>query len=330
MRIGLFLPIFTAALNLSMCCNAASSGDIELDNAHAVVFVQKINAKGEEIMAGSGMIVSHDGYVITANHLSPDSTNGEKLIATIGQRVGTTYALELRDKDADKDVALWQLPQASSCRASVTIDDKQLDDNEGLVALGFPGNRGLSRAILHITNVHSPGGLYATDGALEEGYSGGPVFNQGGKVVGFVQGGTISGARDNDLVPIAIAISILKKLGVSAAIGSSAAYPNSCYTSCRAPENGIERWLHEEPWSANSGEVGGGHNEPDMCAGLIAGKLATSPSGARVDLDNTGGMSEDKKKDALGHVTRIYYCKGTLRYGVIYKEARSSVCPLWE
>lgn len=312
---------------------AASPTEIMNDNARAIVFVQKLDEHNQEIMSGSGAIVSHDGYIITANHLAPKA--GEKLIAVIGQRVGTIYPLEFRDEDKMRDLALWQLPQASSCRASVTISDKPFDESQNLVAIGFPGNRGLSRAILHVTNPHTPLGFYASDGAVEEGYSGGPVFDEGGYVIGLVQGGTVNGAKSNDIVPIAAAVAMLKKLGVSAAVGKSVPYPNNCYIPCRAPEHGIESWSHEESWAEHSGRMNGGNGETSMCNGMIAAKLAVSPPGSRIDLDPGAGqpgqgMWETSDKDVFGHVTYVYYCKGTLRSGPVYKEMRSPACPVWE
>jgi hypothetical protein len=166
---------------------------------------------------------------------------------------------------------------------------------------------------------------------VEEGYSGGPVFNENGTVVGIVQGGTVSGARSNDIVPIAAGVAMITKLGVSAAMGKTVPYPDSCYSSCRAPEHGIEKWAHEDVWTAQSGQVNGGNNQMSMCNGMMAAKLAASPPGSHIDLDaGAAGMWETSDKDIFGHVTYVYFCKGTLRSGPVYKEKRTSACPLWE
>jgi S1-C subfamily serine protease len=323
--------IAIAILAGSLPALAKSPVEILNENSRAIVFVQKVNEHGEEIMSGSGVIVSHDGYLITANHLAPTQP-GEKLIATIGQRVGTTFPLQFRDNDVQRDLALFQLPQSTSCRSAAVLSDKPLDESQHFVALGFPADRGLSRAIVNITNPQSPLGFYASDGQLEEGYSGGPVFDERGNVIGIVQGGTISGARSNDIVPIATGVAMVTKLGVLASVGKAVPFAESCYSSCRAPQHGIESWEHEDPWTDHTGPMNGGNNRTSMCNGLIAAKLAVSPPGSRIDLDTgDAGMWEDPpSKDFLGHVTYVYHCKGTLRSSPVYFEKRSSACQLWE
>jgi hypothetical protein len=156
---------------------------------------------------------------------------------------------------------------------------------------------------LHITNLHSPLGFYASDGALEEGYSGAPVFDENGMIVGLVEGGTISGARSNDIVPIAAGIAMISKLGVNAAVGQSLPYPDTCYSACRAAEHGLEKWTHEEEWSDHSGRMNGGNNETSMCTAMMSAKLAASPPGSHIDLER---MWETSDKDILGHVTYVY------------------------
>jgi hypothetical protein len=62
---------------------------------------------------------------------------------------------------------------------------------------------------------------------LEPGNSGGPVLNAGGKVVAIVQAGTTPGTSNNDLVPIAPAINLIKKWGVHAGIDTAIPCPGT-------------------------------------------------------------------------------------------------------
>jgi hypothetical protein len=158
------------------------------------------------------------------------------------------------------------------------------------------------------------------------------VFNEAGDVIALVHSGTPSGGN-NDLVPIALAVNLLKKRGVRVGIDSAVPFENSCYAFCRAPENGVEKWTSETPWVSNSGELPGGHNRHDECAKLIAATLAGNPN-ARIDLlpgegDSTTGMWETSHKDFVGQMHYTYYCQGILRSGPVYAENQSPACGLW-
>lgn len=311
----------------------ATPQEVQQDNTSATVFLQVLDQNGGEIEAGTGFIVSHDGYVVTAAHIWPDKTKGEKLVGTIGQRSGTSYPLQDRDKDGGHDTALWQLPQSAICRRPVVMSSKALDDSEHFVALGFPGTTGLSREPLNVTNKQSPTGFFRTDGQLEPGYSGGPVFGEDGHVIGFVQGGTVSGAHSNDVVPIAPALALIAKNGVAASIDRPQDFPLNCYSKCRSPDHGIEKWTVEQRWTDQTGKENGGEGEAQRCAEVIARDLVGLPPGTRIDLDPgqndpNGGMWEDHMDHPFDKY--VYHCRGTLRSGPIYKESRSRACPLWQ
>jgi TPR repeat protein len=94
------------------------------------------------------------------------------------------------------------------------------------------------------------------------------------------------------------------------------------YSRCRRAENGIESWQHEAPWTAESGWLGSGNNERDVCNGLIAGFTAAN-AGHVVELRST---SEKSKPDLFGHVEYRYVCSGVERSEPIFKEAQSPSC----
>jgi hypothetical protein len=321
----------TICLMLVMICPAAAAttaDQIIAENTRAIVYLQVEDPTGGVLDRGTGFIVSHDGYVLTAAHLKADPS--QKMWAIIGQREGTKYPLVFRDSDETADVALWQLPQSASCRYAVTLSTYQVKVLDRVLVLGFPENDGLTPSRISINNLTSPRGFYKADGYLRPGNSGAPVFNETGQAVALVQGGTLPGTENNDLVPISPAISLLKKWGVRAGIDSAVPFDESCYASCRSPSHGIERWTSEEPWGPiDSGWVSGGHNRVDECKKLIAGALASLPGGQIDLLPGDQGMWETSQKDLFGHVDYKYFCKGVLRQGPIYIEKRSQACGLW-
>jgi S1-C subfamily serine protease len=325
--------IFTVSLLWANLAFAVTPDQIVASNTRSIVYVQVEDDSGHVFDAGTGFVVSHDGYVVTAAHLKVDPT--QKMWAVIGQRQGTRYSLAFREADDNSDVALWQLPQSAACRYAVTLSMTPVKILDRVLALGFPGKEGLTPSVIGIKNLTSQRGFYKADGYLQTGNNGGPVFNEAGQVVAIVQGGTLPGTDNNDLIPVALAINLVKKRGVQVGIDSPAPFATSCYASCRAPAHGVEKWTVEKPWGpVDSGWLAGGHNRRDECNKLIAAAVTANP-GAQIDLlpgegtADTTGMWEESKKDLFGKVEYKYYCKGTFRSDPIFSEKQSADCGLW-
>jgi S1-C subfamily serine protease len=129
-------------LVLSLCfiatsAPAATPTEILALNTRAMVYLEVNDAAGQFIDSGTGFIVSHNGYVVTAAHLKP--AEGQKLWGVIGQRQGTRFIIEPREVDEANDVALWQLPQSAACHYAVTLTTAVVESTNRVVALGFPG-----------------------------------------------------------------------------------------------------------------------------------------------------------------------------------------------
>jgi len=238
MRTTVFL-MFVAMFVVPIPTFAASKKEIQDNNTQAIVYLEITDKEtGQVVDSGSGALVSHDGYVITVNHLkaSPNQT----MWGVVGERFGTRFPLDFREADAGNDVALWQFPQSQTCRSAVTLTKKSVEVHESVLAIGFPSNHGLTPANSSITNLQSERGFYRVDGQLESGFSGGPVFNEEGKVIGLVQGGKLPGTQNNDIVPISLAITLISKRNVLAGIESEIPFKESCYVRCRNPSPDVE------------------------------------------------------------------------------------------
>jgi hypothetical protein len=316
----------------SFSSSAASPKEIVELNTRSTIFIQVEDDQGSVLNSGSGFIVSQDGFVVTAAHIKADPT--QQVWAVVGQREGIRYRLSLREADEATDTAIWQLPQSTVCRQPATLSNTPVKVFDRAVALGFPGKEGLTPASFTITNLRTALGFYKADGLLQPGQSGGPVFNEEGHVIAFVEGGMVPGAQANDLVPIAPAVSLLRKYNVKFGLNAPVEFESSCYAKCRNSSHGVERWSSEKEWGpVNTGWLGGGNNPRTQCALLVAATQATIP-GSNVELlagegDSSKGMWEKSKKDALGHVEYKYYCRGRLKMGAIYKEMQSPACGLW-
>ncbi|KFC69248.1 hypothetical protein FG93_03294 [Bosea sp. LC85] len=203
------LLLAIACVSIHTAASAKSPHDILAESAEAIVFLEAQDTQGKVLITGTGFIVSRDGYVVTVAHNFSDGA--AKLFAVIGARQGVRFQLDPREMNIEKDVAVWQLPQSSSCRHVIPLSATQPKVFDGVLAVGFPGDAGLTPNPLSIQNPSTRTGLIRGNGLLQPGYSGGPVLNESGEATGIVQGGTIAGAQANDFVPIAVALDLIRR-----------------------------------------------------------------------------------------------------------------------
>lgn len=143
--------------------------------------------------AGSGVILSADGYIITNNHVI---NKAQKIQITL--RNGQSYEAELVATDAATDVAVLKIA-ATGLSAATLGDSDALVVGEQAVVIGNPlGQLGgtvtsgvisaLDRPISfqEDDNTIKTMNLLQTDAAINSGNSGGGLFNQYGQLVGIV------------------------------------------------------------------------------------------------------------------------------------------------
>ena len=145
--------------------------------------------------AGSGVIVSDDGYIVTNNHVISDTENGNKLASKISVRLrnGEEYAAKVIGRDADADIAVIKI-EANGLTAAVWGDSDSLTVGEQIVVVGNPlGELGgtvttgiVSASDREIKIDDTKMSLIQTDAAVNPGNSGGGMFNAKGELVGIV------------------------------------------------------------------------------------------------------------------------------------------------
>ena len=307
----------------SACASAKSPREILDENQSSIVYlsVRQTNDNAE-VSHGTGFIVTRDGYFLSAAHVA--AQDGQYLDAVIGGKEGVHHSPTFVGSEPSLDIALWRFQQAVACRPTVPLSTTTPEATDAVLVIGFPGALGLSPSLARIGNVEGPDQEYVLDGTLEEGDSGGPTFNESGEVIGIFRGGHPASGTENHVIPIGPAVALLGKYGVSPS-NASADFGPECYSKCRNPENGVERWHSSVPWSASSGWLNGGHSRQEVCGELQASWVQTHPGHAVV----IQSMSESNKKDILGHVTYQYSCVGTDVSSPVYREARTKACGLW-
>ena len=144
--------------------------------------------------AGSGVIISDDGKIITNNHVITGSSNNQTADKiTVRLRNGEEYSATLIGRDADSDIAVLKI-DAENLSPAVWGDSDALEVGEQIVVVGNPlgelggtvttGIVSASDREIKIDDVTMT--LIQTDAAVNPGNSGGGMFNGAGELIGIV------------------------------------------------------------------------------------------------------------------------------------------------
>jgi serine protease Do len=147
----------------------------------------------EEDSAGTGIIISKDGYVLTNKHVIDGASTVQVVTSD-----GTTYDnVNVLGSDPLNDVAFLKIPDVSSLTAAELGDSSSIRVGQKVVAIGNSLGQyqntvtsgiisGTGRPISAQSgdNVENLTDLIQTDAAINPGNSGGPLLNLAGQVIG--------------------------------------------------------------------------------------------------------------------------------------------------
>ena len=138
--------------------------------------------------AGSGVILTSDGYIVTNNHVIDGASK-----ITVTLKDGTSYPAALVGTDSQGDVAVIKI-DASGLQPAVIGDSSELQVGDLAVAVGNPlGQLGgtvtdgiISALDRQIDLDGKTMTLLQTNAAINPGNSGGGLFNSKGELIGVV------------------------------------------------------------------------------------------------------------------------------------------------
>ncbi|MGH3858084.1 S1C family serine protease [Actinokineospora sp.] len=145
------------------------------------------NAQG----VGSGVILSADGRILTNNHVV---AGAREITVTFAD--GKTAQAEVLGADPGADLALLQAKDVSGLTPATLGDSGDLKVGDEVIAIGSPAGlqgtvtTGIVSALdrdVSIPNRGSRGASYKaiqTDASINQGNSGGPLFDTAGRVIG--------------------------------------------------------------------------------------------------------------------------------------------------
>ena len=136
--------------------------------------------------AGSGFILTEDGYVVTNYHVVQNASN-----ITVTTHSGDEYAATVKGYDATNDVAVLKV-EAEGLSAATIGSSGNLSIGDMVVAIGNPLGRlaatetvgyvsGINREVTTDNTVIS---MLQTDAAINPGNSGGALVDDEGKLIG--------------------------------------------------------------------------------------------------------------------------------------------------
>ena len=153
-------------------------------------------ASGNGQAAGTGMVITSSGEVLTNNHVIADATTVRvELVAT-----GATHPAEVLGYDVKDDVALLKINDVSNLQTVSFADAAKVAVGDSVVAIGNAGGRGgnptvtsgLVTALGQKVTAGDQGtgasetlvGMIQISAPIEPGDSGGPLVNSDGRVIG--------------------------------------------------------------------------------------------------------------------------------------------------
>jgi len=179
--------------------------------------------------AGTGMVLTSTGEVLTNNHVVEGATKIS--VTDIGN--GKTYSAKVVGYDRSKDIAVLQLIGASGLQTVNLGNSSSVSVGEGVVAVGNANGAGgtpsYAGGAVTATNQsitatdqaggdsEQLGGLIETNADVIPGDSGGPLVNASGQVIGMDTAGSSSfsfqaSANQSYAIPISEALSIADQI----------------------------------------------------------------------------------------------------------------------
>ena len=172
-------------------CGLAFAADAQFLSLEDVIdevnpSVVSITSEDEETQSlGAGIIVSADGYVVTNAHVAE---GGQKITVTTYD--DEAYEAELIGMDAKTDIALLKVMHPQDFEPATFADSEDIRVGNTVFAVGNPFGLGnsVSSGIISAKERDIEKGPYdnfiQTDAAINQGNSGGPLFNMDGKIIG--------------------------------------------------------------------------------------------------------------------------------------------------
>jgi S1-C subfamily serine protease len=224
------LAASVAAVVAAVAAGLAFASHSATPIGNGVVNVRTILGYQQGAAAGTGIVLTSDGEVLTNNHVIRGATSVRVAIPGTGR----SYTAKVVGYDVADDVALLQLNGASNLRTATLGDSTKLHVGDHVTATGNAGGTGrLASVAGRITGLGKTitagdeqngseqlTGLIETDAQLQPGDSGGPLFDSSRRVIGMNTAASVGFSFQTTAATDAYAIPIKKAVGLVTQIES--------------------------------------------------------------------------------------------------------------
>lgn len=264
-----------------------------------------VDVSEDEQALGAGIIISADGYVVTNAHVME---NAKKIMVQTPD--GEIFEAKLVGVDEKTDIALLKVKNPLNLEAGHFGDSDEIRVGNQVFAIGNPFGLGnsVSLGIISAKERDIDKGPYdnflQTDAAINQGNSGGPLFNMDGKIIG-------------------MNTAIFSEDGKNAGVGFATPANIITWVVSQLKQHGkvVRGWLGISVQQVRSSEDGQSglaiaamaENSPAALAGLKVGDKILSAGNVR--LKNPRLFSLDVAKLADGTIIPVTFS----RDGVVYE-----------
>ena len=160
-----------------------------------ITYTNRFGFASAGAVSGSGFFISSDGYILTNHHVISEAVQGNYEVKVLTQS-GEEYVATVVGYEEENDVAILKVDGTGFNAATIGDSDNMLV-GETVYAVGNPLGEleytmtdGMVSALdREITTSSSNGGtktinMFQISAAINEGNSGGPVYNSRGEVIG--------------------------------------------------------------------------------------------------------------------------------------------------
>jgi S1-C subfamily serine protease len=303
----------------------------------ALVDIVATDGDQQATSAGTGIVLTSNGEVLTNNHVINGATSLK--VTDVGN--GKTYTATVVGYDASHDVAVIQLQNASGLTVASLGDSSAVKTGDNVVALGNAGGKGgtpsvaaggvtaLNQSITASDDLSGSSeqltGLIETNADIQPGDSGGSLVNAYGQVIGMDTAASSSGSQFQSqsqsgqtpeqayAIPINDAVSIAKQIEAGDAsstvhIGATAFLGVEIQPASQSADNGSGGFGGFGGFGGQNSD-GGSNNSGSGVA--VAGTLSGSPAAQAGltqgdEITAVGGQSVSTPED-ISHALVKYH-----------------------